>query len=78
MSKICGVSVKTLRHYDKIGLLKPERTDAFTGYRYYEESQIGSMLLIGRLKRYGFSLTEIQSLLALTDHQQLFFPVKKK
>lgn len=71
MSKICGVSVKTLRHYDKIGLLKPERTDAFTGYRYYEESQIGSMLLIGRLKRYGFSLTEIQSLLALTDHQQL-------
>ncbi len=48
------------------------------GYRYYEESQIGSMLLIGRLKRYGFSLTEIQSLLALTDHQQLFFPVKKK
>ncbi len=78
MSKICGVSLKTLRHYDKIGLLKPERTDAFMGYRYYEESQIGSMLLIGRLKRYGFSLTEIQSLLALTDHQQLFFPVKKK
>ena len=25
MSKVCGVSVKTLRHYDKIGLLKPQR-----------------------------------------------------
>lgn len=71
MSKICGVSVKTLRHYDKIGLLKPEKTDTFTGYRYYEESQISIMLLIGRLKRYGFSLTEIQDLLAITDKRKL-------
>lgn len=38
MSKTCGVSVKTLRHYDKIGLLRPEQTDMFTGYRYYDES----------------------------------------
>ena len=27
MSKVCGVSVKTLHHYDKIGLLKPQKTD---------------------------------------------------
>ena len=46
MSKICAVSVKTLRHYDKIGLLKPRYTDAANGYRYYEEDQIGTMLLI--------------------------------
>ena len=35
MSKVCGVSVKTLRHYDKIGLLKPQRIDEINGYRYY-------------------------------------------
>lgn len=71
MSKLCGVSVKTIRHYDKIGLLKPERTDAFTGYRYYGESQIGTMLLISRLKRYGFSLADIQKLLDIEDNRQL-------
>ncbi len=67
ISKVCGVSVKTLRYYDKIGLFKPERTDGFTGYRYYEEDQIGTVLLIGRLKRYGFSLVEIQNLLMSGD-----------
>ena len=64
MSKICGVSVKTLHHYDRIGLLKPQKTDASSGYRYYEESQIPMMLLIGRLKRYGFSLSDIGEILA--------------
>lgn len=59
-SKTCLVSVKALRHYDKIGLIHPVYTDPFTGYRYYEESQIPETLLIGRLKRYGFSLSEIK------------------
>lgn len=48
MSKACSVTVKTLRHYDKIGLFKPEYTDEFTGYRYYTEQQIRIMLLIDR------------------------------
>ena len=71
MSKICAVSVKTLRHYDKIGLLKPRYTDAANGYRYYEEDQIGTMLLIGRLKRYGFSLTSIQRMLETQESGSL-------
>ena len=63
-SKICQVSVKTLRHYDRIGLLKPAEVDRFTGYRYYDRSQLERMLLIRRLKRYGFSLDEVQALLS--------------
>lgn len=63
-SKICQVSVKTLRYYDRIGLLKALETDRFTGYRYYDRSQLEKMLLIQKLKRYGFSLEEIQALLA--------------
>ena len=39
-SRICQVSVKTLHHYDRIGLLAPARVDVLTGYRYYEPEQI--------------------------------------
>lgn len=78
MSKVCGVSVKTLHHYDKIGLFKPWKTDGATGYRYYEDAQIGMMLLIGRLKRYGFSLSEIHKLLSIQDNQELLRQLYKQ
>lgn len=70
-SKICQVSVKTLHHYDKIGLLVPAEVDQFTGYRYYLPEQIDTMNYIGRLKRYGFSLEEIGHLLAVSDNKEL-------
>ena len=63
-SKICQVSVKTLRYYDKVGLLRPSEVDRFTGYRYYDRAQLEKMLLIQKLKRYGLSLDEIQPLLS--------------
>ena len=66
-SKICQVSVKTLRYYDKIGILRPSKTDKFTGYRYYDREQLEKMLLIQKLKRYGFSLEEIPPLLSCDD-----------
>lgn len=70
-SKICQVSVKTLRHYDKIGLLKPAEVDRFTGYRYYGTEQIDAMNYIRRLKRYGFSLEEIQKMLNMSDEKEI-------
>ena len=66
-SKICQVSVKTLHHYDKIGLLTPAAVNPESGYRYYDLSQMERMLLISRLKRYGFSLDEIRLFLACED-----------
>ncbi len=71
-SRICQVSVKTLHHYDRIGLLKPIRVDAFTGYRSYSRAQMEQMLYIQRLKRYGFSLGEIQEILSCSDERILF------
>ena len=68
-SRICQVSVKTLHHYDRIGLLKPIRVDAFTGYRSYSRAQMEQMLYIQRLKRYGFSLGEIQEILSCSDER---------
>lgn len=70
-SNVCQVSVKTLRHYDKIGLLAPAEVDRFTGYRYYRTEQIDTMNYIQRLKRYGFSLEEIQQVMALSDNREI-------
>ena len=70
-SKICQVSVKTLHHYDKIGLLAPIEVDRITGYRFYQLEQIDTMNYIQRLKRYGFSLEEIQSILDISDNNEL-------
>lgn len=39
-SKLSRVSVKTLRYYDEIGLLKPVGVDRFTRYRYYSAEQL--------------------------------------
>jgi len=39
-SKLSQVSIKTLRYYDKMGLLKPLNVDGLIGYRYYSVSQL--------------------------------------
>ena len=70
-SNICKVGIKTLRYYDKIRLLIPAKTDPDTGYRYYNDQQLSKMLLIQRLKRYGFSLGEIKSMLSCNDQHSL-------
>jgi DNA-binding transcriptional MerR regulator len=62
-SKLSRVSVKTLRYYDEMGLLKPVQVDAFTGYRLYEYSQLSVLHRILALKDLGFSLEEIGRLL---------------
>jgi effector-binding domain-containing protein len=62
-SKLSRVSVKTLRYYDEMGLLKPVSVDRFTGYRLYEYSQLSALHRILALKELGFSLEEIGRLL---------------
>ena len=58
-AQFCGLSVKTLRYYDEIGLLKPVKVDEFTGYRYYSEKQLDDVELIKMFKSCSFSLDEI-------------------
>jgi len=62
-SKINRVTPKTLRHYDRIGLLKPERVDDWTGYRYYSGQQLPQISRILKLKSLGFSLEQIRIIL---------------
>ena len=58
-SRLCGVTVRTLRHYEQIGLLIPKEKDVWTGYRYYHISQMQDMENIKKLKELGYTLEEI-------------------
>ena len=55
-SKLSRVSIRMLRHYDEIGLLRPVRIDPETGYRYYEAEQLFLAGRINALKDMGFGL----------------------
>lgn len=58
-SKIVDMSVRTLRYYDECGILKPEYTDTFSGYRYYTDENVYQAEVIKLLKEVDFSLDEI-------------------
>jgi len=62
-SKISQVSIKTLRYYDQIGLLKPVEVDTFTGYRLYAFSQLSQLNRILALKGLGFTLEQVGRML---------------
>jgi effector-binding domain-containing protein len=59
-SRFGRVSVKTLRYYDEIGLLKPVQVDELTAYRYYSADQLTRLYKINGLKNLGLSLDEIK------------------
>ena len=65
-SNLSGLSINTLHHYNEIGILKPEKVDDFTGYRYYSAMQLANVNKILALKDAGFSLSEIASILQST------------
>jgi effector-binding domain-containing protein len=58
-SRLSQVSVKTLRYYDDMGLLRPAQVDPFTGYRYYSASQFPRLNRVLALKDLGLSLDQI-------------------
>ena len=62
-SNLAHVTVKTLHHYDQIGLLRPAHIDRFTGYRYYALEQLARLNRILALKDLGFSLDEVRQML---------------
>ena len=80
-SKLSRVSVRMLRHYDEIGLLKPAEIDRFTDYRYYREDQLPIAGRIAALKDMGFSLADIVRILeAYDDREKLdqFFSARQE
>ena len=69
VSERTGVSVRTLHHYDQIGLLKPtEVTDA--GYRLYDDGALDKLYMILVYRELGLSLNEIGSILDAPDYDR--------
>ena len=64
---LCACTPQTLRYYDRVNLLKPAMVDAWTGYRYYEESQVLDYQKIRSLQSAGFTIGEIRKLLSAPE-----------
>ena len=64
------VSVRMLRHYDAIGLLRPARVDDRSGYRHYRTAQLRELLRIVELRDLGCGLDEIADVLAADDERE--------
>ena len=70
-SKMSKTTIKALRYYDKIGLLKPEDVDAFTNYRRYTTDQLVKLHRIQELRQIGLSVNEIRMILSGHDCEQI-------
>lgn len=66
-ARLTGLSVKALRHYDELGLLRPAAVDAATGYRSYSTEQVARAETIRLLRRLELPLDDIATLLATED-----------
>lgn len=67
MAEMSGVSVRTLHHYDNIGLFSPSYVGE-NGYRYYEEKDVLKLQQILFFRELGFKLKDISSIGPNFDH----------
>ncbi len=66
-SRMTHLSVKTLRHYHRVGLLEPADVDPRTGYRYYRTDQLATAQIIRRFRRLDMPVDEVRAVLAAPD-----------
>ena len=66
-AKFAGMPVKTIRYYEDIGFIQPDR-DA-NGYRNFAESDLHKLAFVGRARSLGFTIEDCRALLALYEDQ---------
>lgn len=76
-SYLCECTIKTLRHYEKMGILIPKEVDNFTGYRYYSDEEVNTYHNIKTLQEAGFTLKEIKNILDNPNDNNIITEVKK-
>ncbi|MFC6016263.1 helix-turn-helix domain-containing protein [Plantactinospora solaniradicis] len=69
LARMAGVTERTLRHYDKIGLLVPAAVDRATGYRWYGVAELSRLERIRGLRRLGLPLRQIADVIDAPDTQ---------
>ena len=76
-AKIVGMTAEALRHYDRIGLVKPCKVDEWTGYRYYSLQEIVKLNTIRALRCMDLTLAEIKDILSYDDFHKIIETLKK-
>ena len=66
-ARLTGLTVKALRHYDEVGLLRPAAVDSGTGYRSYSPDQVRRAEAIRKLRRLELPLDDVLTLLETDD-----------
>jgi DNA-binding transcriptional MerR regulator len=66
LAKAAGVSSETVRHYTDLGLLRPAR-NRDNGYQEYSSADLQRLRFIARARRLGFSLKDVQAILARAE-----------
>ncbi|MBF9044048.1 Cu(I)-responsive transcriptional regulator [Rhodobacterales bacterium HKCCE4037] len=67
VAEAAGVPPKTIRYYEEIGLIRPQRGD--NGYRHFRESDLHKLAFLGRARALGFSIADCRVLLALYEDE---------
>jgi MerR family transcriptional regulator, copper efflux regulator len=67
VAEIVGLSLRTIRHYEEVGLVPPSGRTA-GGFRLYSDSDIERLRLVKLMKPLAFTLEEMRELLELRDH----------
>ncbi len=67
-AKQSGLPAKTLRYYEEIGLVEPQRLE--NGYRDYDDEDLARLKFLGRARSLGFSIDDCRTLLSLCDDEQ--------
>ena len=64
-----GLTVKTVRYYSNLGIIKPQ-VDPDTGYRDYSESDLAKLQFVAKARKFDFNLRECRELLALYENTE--------
>jgi MerR family copper efflux transcriptional regulator len=65
-AKLSNLTVKAVRYYANIGLVKPQQNIS-TGYRDYTEDEVSKLKFIGKARKFDFSIDECRELLSLYE-----------
>lgn len=71
-SKLCGVTPRTLKYYEELGLFRPYSVNPDNGYRIYTLGQVDKISAIRLLQEHGFTLKEIRDLPRQTSFDDIF------
>ena len=70
-AELVNMTAETLRHYDRIGLVRPSKVDEWTGYRYYSQQEIVRLHTVRALRCMDLSLAEIKKILSYDDFHKI-------